>query len=41
MEESPTFREPQLRVERPETNNPGIDFTIVAQYVPQLRKENN
>jgi Tfp pilus assembly protein PilN len=41
MEESPTFREPQVRVERPETNAPGVDFTIVAQYVPQLRKENN
>jgi len=41
MEESPTFREPQLRVERPDQGpTPGIDFTIVAQYVPQLRKEN-
>jgi len=41
MEESPTFREPQVRVERPETNGPmpGVDFTIVAQYVPQLKKE--
>jgi Tfp pilus assembly protein PilN len=46
MEESRTFREPQVRVERPESgsaagNLPGVDFTIVAQYVPQLRKENN
>ncbi len=42
MEESPTFREPQVRVERPETGPaPGVAFTIVAQYVPQLRKENN
>ena len=40
MEESPTFREAQLRVERPEANNPGVDFTIVAEYVPQLPKEN-
>jgi len=43
MEESPTFREAQLRVERPSEgpgSSPGIDFTIVAQYVPQLQKEN-
>jgi Tfp pilus assembly protein PilN len=40
MEESPTFREPRLKTERPETNNPGVDFSIVAQYVPQLGKEN-
>ncbi|MFZ3214130.1 MAG: PilN domain-containing protein [Terriglobales bacterium] len=43
MEESPTFREPQLRVERPSDTpggSPGIDFTIVAQYVPQVPKEN-
>jgi len=39
MEEAPTFREPQLRVERPEPNSPGINFIIVAQYVPQLGKE--
>jgi type IV pilus assembly protein PilN len=40
MEESPTFREPQVRVERPESGQtPGVDFTIVAQYVPQLQKE--
>ena len=40
MEESPTFRQAELRVERPEANNPGVDFTIVAQYIPQLKKEN-
>jgi Tfp pilus assembly protein PilN len=42
MEESPTFREPQLRVERPSDSGsaPGIDFSIVALYVPQLKKEN-
>lgn len=43
MEESPTFREAQLRVERPSEgpgSSPGIDFTIVALYVPQLQKEN-
>jgi Tfp pilus assembly protein PilN len=43
MEESPTFREAQLRVERPSDapgSSPGIDFTIVALYVPQLQKEN-
>ncbi|MFI5090050.1 MAG: PilN domain-containing protein [Terriglobales bacterium] len=41
MEESPTFREAQLRVERPtEGSGSSIDFTIVAQYVPQLHKEN-
>ena len=40
MEDSPTFREPQVRVERPEQGTtPGVDFTIVAQYVPQLKKE--
>jgi len=43
MEESPTFREPQLRVERPSDSSgggPGIDFSIVALYVPQLKQEN-
>jgi Tfp pilus assembly protein PilN len=40
MEEAPTFREAQLRVERPDANASGIDFTIVALYVPQLQKEN-
>ena len=40
MEESPTFREPQVRAERNETGSvPGVDFTIVAQYVPQFPKE--
>ena len=40
MEESPTFRDPQVRAERNETGNvPGVDFTIVAQYVPQLPRE--
>jgi len=38
MEESPTFRAPQLRVERPETNSPGFEFTIVAQYIPHLSR---
>ncbi len=41
MEESPTFREPQVRSERNETGTvPGVNFIIVAQYVPQLPKEN-
>jgi hypothetical protein len=41
MEESPAFREPQVRAERPEPGSAtGVDFTIVAQYIPQLRKEN-
>jgi type IV pilus assembly protein PilN len=40
MEESPTFREPQVRVERVAERDAGVDFTIVAQYVPQVRKEN-
>ncbi len=41
MEESPTFREPQVRAERSETGTvPGVDFIIVAQYVPQFPKEN-
>lgn len=40
MEEAPTFREAQLRVERPDQNNPGVEFSIVAQYIPQVRKEN-
>lgn len=40
MEESPTFREPQVRVERAPEREAGVDFTIVAQYVPQARKEN-
>lgn len=41
MEESPSFRDPQVRVERTETagNNPGVEFTIIAQYMPQLRKK--
>jgi Tfp pilus assembly protein PilN len=43
MEDSPSFREPQLRSERP-TDSPGgasgIDFSIVALYVPQIRQEN-
>jgi type IV pilus assembly protein PilN len=40
MEESPTFREPQVRTERAAERDAGVDFTIVAQYVPQVRKEN-
>lgn len=41
MEEAPTFREAQVRVERPESGaNAGVEFSIVAQYIPQLRKEN-
>jgi len=40
MEESLTFRDAQLRTERPESNASGIDFTIVAQYVPPVQKEN-
>jgi len=43
MEDSPSFREPQLRVERPSDSSsggPGIDFSIVALYVPQLKQEN-
>jgi Tfp pilus assembly protein PilN len=40
MEESPTFREPQVRVERPaETGSAGVNFSIVAQYIPPLRRE--
>lgn len=39
MEEAPTFREARVRVERPDQNNPGVEFSIVAQYIPQLRKE--
>lgn len=38
MEGAPTFREAQLRVERPD--QAGVEFSIVAQYIPQLRKEN-
>jgi len=45
MEDSPSFREPQLRVERPGDippggGAPGIDFSIVALYVPKLQQEN-
>jgi len=43
MEDSPSFREPQLRVERPTdstSGGPGIDFSIVALYVPQIKQEN-
>ena len=40
MEESSTFREAQVRTERPESGTaPGVQFTIVAQYMPQLKKE--
>jgi Tfp pilus assembly protein PilN len=39
MEESPAFRQPEVRNERVEVGNvPGVDFTIVAQYIPQLPK---
>jgi len=40
MEESPTFREAQVRSEREEPQGPnsGLEFEIVAQYVPQVRK---
>ena len=44
MEDSPSFREPQLRVERPtepSSGGPGIDFSIVALYVPQLKQQEN
>ena len=40
MEESPTFREAQVRMERPDERTSGVQFTIVAQYIPQLKKEN-
>jgi len=41
MEEAPSFREAQVREERPEQGtSAGVEFTIVAQYIPQLRKEN-
>jgi len=41
MEESPTFLQPRLQAERYESGTtPGVDFTIVAQYVPQFDKEN-
>lgn len=41
MEEAPSFREAQLRQERPESGmSAGVEFTIVAQYIPQLKKEN-
>jgi len=40
MEEAPSFREAQLRQERPESGmSAGVEFTIVAQYIPRLRKE--
>ena len=40
MEESPTFREPQVRVERVESGKAtGVNFSIIAQYVPQIPKE--
>jgi len=39
MEEAPTFREAQLRAERPDPSNPGVEFSIVAQYNPPIRKE--
>jgi len=42
MEEAPTFREPQVRVERPDSERGGgVEFTIIAQYIPQLHKENH
>jgi len=41
MEESPTFLQPRVQAERYESGTtPGVDFTIVAQYVPQFDKEN-
>jgi len=41
MEEAPSFREAQLRQERPESGmSAGVEFTIVAQYIPQLQREN-
>jgi Tfp pilus assembly protein PilN len=40
MEEAPSFREAQLRVERPDQNNPGVEFSIVARYIPPRPKEN-
>lgn len=41
MEEAPTFREARVQVERPDQGaSAGVNFTIVAQYIPQLRKEN-
>lgn len=44
MEESPSFRQPEMRMERRESDTTrggtGVEFTIVAQYVPQVRKEN-
>jgi Tfp pilus assembly protein PilN len=39
MEEAPSFREAQLRVERPDQNNPGVEFSIVARYIPPRPKE--
>ena len=42
MEESPSFRQPEVRTERSESGTApgasGVEFTVVAQYVPQARK---
>ena len=44
MEESPSFRQAEVRMERNESGTgpgaTGVEFTIVAQYIPQLRKAN-
>jgi Tfp pilus assembly protein PilN len=45
MEESPTFRQAEVRTERNESTTTagasvgGVEFIIVAQYIPQVRKE--
>lgn len=43
MEESPSFRQAEVRTERSESDTgrgaSGVEFTIVAQYIPQIRKE--
>jgi type IV pilus assembly protein PilN len=41
MEQSPTFREARVRSEKdqPQGQNSGVQFEIVAQYVPHLPKE--
>ena len=44
MEESPSFRQAEVRTERNESGTApgatGVEFTIVAQYIPQIRKAN-
>jgi Tfp pilus assembly protein PilN len=38
MEESPSFREAQVRAERVDSQSQGVAFTIVALYNPRVRK---